>query len=134
MGVLYGSAVEDVITGLSIVRKGWRSVNYNPAREAFLGAPCKALEQILVQQKRWAEGEFQILVSKQSPLCHAYGKLSVGLQMVYCHYTFWAPNSFPTLYYSIVPSLCLLKGIPLFPQVYLHYLYLINYYGIIIMI
>jgi hypothetical protein len=29
-------------------------------------------------------------------------------------------NSFPTLYYSIIPSLFLLKGIPLFPQVWIN--------------
>ncbi|KAI9115532.1 hypothetical protein K1719_013201 [Acacia pycnantha] len=117
MGLLYGCAVEDVITGLSIQYKGWKSVYYNPERKAFLGAPLMTLGQALVQQKRWAEGEFQILVSKYSPPWHAYGKLSVGLQLVYCYYCFWAPKSLPTLYYCIVPSLCLLKGIPLFPKI-----------------
>ncbi|XP_028785454.1 cellulose synthase-like protein E1 [Neltuma alba] len=117
MGLIYGCAVEDVMTGLSIHSKGWRSVYCNPERKAFLGAPLTTLGQVLVQQKRWAEGEFQILVSKYSPPWHAYGKLSVGLQMVYCNYCFWAPKSLPILYYCIVPSLCLLKGIPLFPKI-----------------
>ncbi|XP_054818246.1 cellulose synthase-like protein E1 [Prosopis cineraria] len=117
MGVLYGCAVEDVITGLSIHSKGWKSVYCNPERKAFLGAPVTTLEQVLVQQKRWAEGEFQILVSKYSPPWHAYGKLSLGHQMVYSHYCFWSTNTLPILCYCVVPSLCLLKGVPLFPEI-----------------
>ncbi|KAL5802174.1 hypothetical protein ACOSQ4_030479 [Xanthoceras sorbifolium] len=44
------------------------------------------------------------------------GKISFGLQLGYCHCSFWARSCFTTLYYSIVPSLYLLKGTPLFPQ------------------
>lgn len=117
MGVLYGCAVEDVITGLSIQRKGWKSVYYNPERKAFLGLAPTTLLQTLVQHKRWAEGELQILLSKHSPAWYANGRISLGLQMGYCSYNLWAPNCLPTLYYSIVPSLCLLKGIPLFPHI-----------------
>ncbi|XP_065862702.1 cellulose synthase-like protein E1 [Euphorbia lathyris] len=117
MGLKYGCPVEDVITGLSIQCKGWKSVYFNPERKAFLGIAPTTLPQTLVQHKRWSEGDFQIMFSKYSPLRYANGKISLGLQMCYCCYCFWAPNCLATLYYSTIPSLFLLKGTSLFPQV-----------------
>ncbi|KAF9666547.1 hypothetical protein SADUNF_Sadunf16G0240300 [Salix dunnii] len=117
MGLKYGCPVEDVITGLSIQCKGWKSVYLNPERKAFLGLAPSTLPQVLVQHKRWSEGDFQILLSKYSPAWYAHGRISLGLQLGYCCYCLWAPNCLATLYYSIIPSLCLLKGISLFPQV-----------------
>ncbi|KAJ7960951.1 Cellulose synthase, partial [Quillaja saponaria] len=117
MGLRYGCPVEDVITGLSIQSQGWKSVYLNPTREAFLGVAPTTLLQTLVQQKRWSEGDFQILFSRYSPAWFAYGRIGLGLQLCYCCYCFWAPNCLATLYYSIIPSLYLLKGISLFPQI-----------------
>ncbi|KAK9005226.1 hypothetical protein V6N11_042670 [Hibiscus sabdariffa] len=116
MGLKYGCPVEDVITGLSIQCKGWKSVYFNPERKAFLGVAPTTLAQILVQHKRWSEGDFQILLSKYSPAWFANGKISLGLQLGYCCYCFWASNCLAVLYYSLVPSLYLLSGIPLFPE------------------
>ncbi|KAL5974357.1 hypothetical protein ACLOJK_031021 [Asimina triloba] len=115
MGLKYGCPVEDVITGLAIQCRGWKSVYCNPARKAFLGAPPTTLEQVLVQQKRWSEGDLQIFLSKHCPLVRGRGKIPLALQMGYCIYCLWAPTSLPTLYYLIVPSLCLCNGISLFP-------------------
>lgn len=117
MGLVYGCVVEDVITGLSIQSRGWKSVYSNPKRKAFLGVAPNTLGQTLVQHKRWSEGQLQIAISKYSPIWYGFGKISMGLQMVYLCYDFWAVNSLATLCFSIVPSLCLLKGIPLFPKV-----------------
>ncbi|ESW18648.1 hypothetical protein PHAVU_006G058400 [Phaseolus vulgaris] len=116
MGLQYGCSVEDVITGLSIKCRGWKSVYYNPQRKAFLGVAPNTLPQALVQHKRWSEGGFQVLLSKHSPAWYAYGFISPGLQMAYCYYNLWVFLSWPTLYCCIIPSLYLLKGIPLFPQ------------------
>ncbi|PQQ03466.1 hypothetical protein Pyn_26872 [Prunus yedoensis var. nudiflora] len=66
----------------------------------------------LVQHKRLSEGSLQILLSKYSPAWYGHGKISLALQLGYCIVCCWA-----TLFYSIVPSLYLLKGISLFPQV-----------------
>jgi len=119
MGLQYGCSLEDVMTGLSIKCKGWKSVYYNPQRKAFLGVAPNTLPQALVQHKRWSEGCFQIFLSKHSPAWYAYGFISPGLQMAYCYYNLWVFLSWPTLYYCIIPSLYLLKGIPLFPQVWM---------------
>ncbi|XP_027170369.1 cellulose synthase-like protein E1 isoform X2 [Coffea eugenioides] len=117
MGLKYGCPVEDVITGLSIQCQGWKSVYPNPERPAFLGVAGTTLDQILVQQKRWSEGDLQILLSKYSPAWYGLGRIHIGLTMGYLIYCLWSPNCVAVLYYSIIPSLHLLKGIPLFPQV-----------------
>lgn len=121
MGVKYGCPAEDVITGLSIQMRGWKSVYFNPERKAFLGVATTTLPQTLVQHKRWSAGDFLILLSSYSPAWYARGKISFGLQLGYCCYSLWAPNCFATLYYTIIPSLYLLKGISLFPKVHIPY-------------
>ncbi|TQD96695.1 hypothetical protein C1H46_017697 [Malus baccata] len=117
MGLKYGCPVEDIITGLSIHCRGWKSVNCNPTRKAFLGLAPTTLPDMLVQYKRWSEGNLQILLSKYSPAWYAYGKISLGHQLGYLRYSFWAANCWATLVYSILPSLYLLRGTSLFPQI-----------------
>lgn len=117
MGLKYGCPVEDVITGLSIQCRGWKSIYYNPQREGFLGVAPVTLSQTLIQHKRWSEGDFQIFISKYCPFIYGHGRITLGLQMGYCTYCLWAPNSFPVLSYVIVPPLCLLNGISLFPSI-----------------
>lgn len=116
-GVRYGCPLEDVITGLQIQCRGWRSVYHNPARKGFLGMAPASLGQILVQHKRWTEGFLQISLSKYSPFVLGHMKIRLGLQMGYSVCGFWALNSFPTLYYVTIPSLCFLNGISLFPEI-----------------
>ncbi|KAJ9672427.1 hypothetical protein PVL29_025871 [Vitis rotundifolia] len=69
-----------------------------------------------IQDKRWSEGLFQILLSKYCPLLYGYGKVKLGARLGYCVYLVWAPTSSPMLYYMIVPPLFLLHGIALFPE------------------
>ncbi|ONH99324.1 hypothetical protein PRUPE_6G024800 [Prunus persica] len=116
MGLKYGCPVEDIITGLSIHCRGWKSVYCNPAREAFLGLAPATLPHILVQHKRWSEGNFHIFLSKYSPAWYAYGKIRLGHQLGYLRYSLWASNCLATLVYSTLPSLYLLRGASLFPQ------------------
>ncbi|TKY57407.1 Cellulose synthase protein E1 [Spatholobus suberectus] len=116
IGAIYKCLVEDVITGLWIQLQGWKSIYYNPPRKAFFGIAPTTLLHTLVQQRRWGEGELQISLSKYSPVWYGLGKINLGLLMGYCHYNYWVTTCLPILYYSIIPSLYLLKGIPLFPK------------------
>lgn len=117
MGLVYGFPVEDIVTGLSIQCRGWKSIYYNPRRYGFVGMAPISLEQCLVQFKRWCEGLFQIFISKYCPFIYGHGRINLSAQMGYCIYLLWAPLSFPTLYYVIAPALCLLHDVPLFPKV-----------------
>ncbi|KAK1316356.1 Cellulose synthase-like protein E6 [Acorus calamus] len=117
MGLKYGCPVEDVITGLSIQCRGWKSVYYNPKRPGFLGIAPTTLAQVILQHKRWSEGDLQIFLSRYCPFVLGRGKIPLGLQMGYCIYCLWASTSIPTLCYLIIPPLCLLKGTSVFPSV-----------------
>ncbi|XP_021905799.1 cellulose synthase-like protein E6 isoform X1 [Carica papaya] len=117
MGLVYGCLVEDMITGLSIQCRGWKSYYYLPDKAAFLGLAPNTLDLSLIQHKRWCQGMFQIFISKFCPFIFGHGKIKLGAQMGYCVYLSWALLSLPTFYYVMVPPLCLLKGIPLFPKV-----------------
>ncbi|KAL0715110.1 hypothetical protein Bca4012_064432 [Brassica carinata] len=118
MGVKYGCPVEDVITGLEIKCRGWKSAYLNPKNKAFVGMAPTNLHQMLVQHRRWSEGDFQVLLSEYSPVWYGQGKIGLGLILGYCCYCLWAPSSVPVLVYSVLTSLCLFKGIPLFPKVW----------------
>ncbi|XP_065632920.1 cellulose synthase-like protein E6 [Quercus suber] len=114
---LYGCPVEDIVTGLAIQCRGWRSIYFNPERKGFLGVAPATLLQSLVQLKRWSEGDFQIFASRYSPFVMGYKKIPLKLQLSYCYFLLWAANCLATLYYVVVPSLCLLRGISLFPEI-----------------
>ncbi|CAK7323343.1 unnamed protein product [Dovyalis caffra] len=116
VGLKYGYLLDDGMTGFSIRCRGWRSVYFNPERKAFLGLAPTTLLQTLTQHTRWSEGEFQILLSRHGPFFDGYKKIPLKLLLSYCIYFLWAANCFATLYYVIVPSLCLLRGISLFPK------------------
>ncbi|KAK3432266.1 hypothetical protein EUGRSUZ_E03847 [Eucalyptus grandis] len=117
MGLKYGCPVEDVLTGFAIHCRGWRSVYFNPERKGFLGVAPTTLLQSLVQHKRWTEGDLQIFLSQYCPLLYGHGKIPLKLQLSYCVYLLWAANCLASLYYVTIPSLCLLRGISLFPKV-----------------
>ena len=117
MGLVYGCPVEDIVTGLTIQCRGWRPIYHNPSRYAFLGIAATTLDQSLVQNKRWSEGMFQIFLSKYCPFIYGHGKIKLGAQMGYCVYLLWAAISLGTLCYAVAPSLCLLHGIRIFPEV-----------------
>lgn len=117
IGLKYDCPVEDVISGLIIQSRGWNSVYFSPPRKGFLGVAPTTVEQTLVQHKRWSEGNLKIFLSKYCPFLLGHGKIKLGLQMSYCIFGLWASNSFPTLYYIVIPPLCFLKGISLFPKV-----------------
>ncbi|KAI6691737.1 hypothetical protein NL676_019447 [Syzygium grande] len=117
MGLKYGCPMEDVFTGFTIQCGGWRSIYFNPERKGFLGVAPTTLLQSLVQHKRWTEGTLQIFLSQYCPLLYGRGKIPLKLQLSYCVYLLWAANCLASLYYVTIPSLCLLRGISLFPKV-----------------
>ena len=118
MGLKYGCPLEDVISGLAIQCRGWRSIYFNPERKGFLGVAPITLLDSLIQQKRWSEGGVQIFASRNCPLANGHKKIPLKLQLSYCPYSLVGANCLATLYYVTVPSMCLLRGISLFPKVW----------------
>ena len=90
---------------------------FNPERQGFLGVAPTTLLQSLGQHKRWSEGQFQIFLSMYCPFIYGHKNIPLKLQFSYSPYFLWAPNCMATLYYVAVPSLSVVGGISLFPEV-----------------
>jgi cellulose synthase/poly-beta-1,6-N-acetylglucosamine synthase-like glycosyltransferase len=117
IGIKYGYPIEDCITGVLIKCRGWKSAYCYPRRTGFLGLTPTTLEQALVQYKRWGEGHLQAFLSKCNAILLGHRKLRFGLIMCYISLGLWPLTCLPTWLYVIIPSLCFLQGISLFPKV-----------------
>ncbi|PIN10632.1 Cellulose synthase (UDP-forming) [Handroanthus impetiginosus] len=117
VGFRYFSLVEDFFTGFNLHCEGWKSVYIEPSRPCFLGASPTSLSELLVQHARWNVGLNQVSLSKFSPLVYGPLRMSTSQSMCYAEFAY-SPLYFLSLYVlAIVPQLCLLRGIPLYPEV-----------------
>ncbi|KAL3648806.1 hypothetical protein CASFOL_005209 [Castilleja foliolosa] len=117
VGALYNTVVEDSMTSLILHSKGYDSVWIDPARPCFLGSCPTNLHDMLVQQTRWAFGLLQMTLSKFSPLIYGPLRMSVFQSMCYAALTMDPLYVFPFYGLGIIPQICLLNGIPLYPKV-----------------
>ncbi|OMO54776.1 Cellulose synthase [Corchorus capsularis] len=105
-------------TGLNLHCKGWKSVYLTPPRPQFLGTSTTNLSDLLIQGSRWTSGLTDVAISKFCPLIYGPTKMSLLQSLCYAELAFW-----PLLYslslwgFALIPQLCLLNGIPLYPEV-----------------
>ncbi|KAJ4719006.1 Cellulose synthase [Melia azedarach] len=117
VGFMYHSLVEDYFTGFTLHCKGWRSLYLNPERPQFLGTSITNLNDLLIQNTRWSSGLVQVGISKFCPLIYGPLRMSLLQSTGYAEFSF-----FPLLYclslwcFATIPQLCLLLGIPLYPE------------------
>ncbi|KAG6393396.1 hypothetical protein SASPL_147637 [Salvia splendens] len=76
-----------------------------------------SLGDTLVQNTRWFLGLSQVALSKYSPLFYGALRMSVLQSMVYAELAYYAIYFLPVYILALVPQLCLLAGIPLYPEV-----------------
>ncbi|GLT42236.1 hypothetical protein SLA2020_162490 [Shorea laevis] len=119
VGFRYRSVAEDYFTGFMLHCKGWRSVYLSPSRPQFLGTGVTNLNDLLVQGTRWGSGVVEVGISRFCPLIYgpqqglpllqsmAYAELAI-FPLLYC-LSLWC--------FATIPQLCLLNGIPLYPEV-----------------
>lgn len=119
VGWIYGSTAEDVLTGLSIDIRGWGSVYCTPDPPAFLGCAPIGGPASLTQQKRWATGLLEILISKNCPIIHTiFANLQFRECLAYLYILFWGFRSIPELCHaSILPAYCLITNSNFLPKV-----------------
>ncbi|XP_048430513.1 cellulose synthase-like protein G3 isoform X2 [Pyrus x bretschneideri] len=119
VGFLYGSVVEDYFTGFHLHCKGWISVFCDPKRPQFLGSGITKLDELLVQGTRWSSGLVDVAISKFSPLIYGPFKTHTFLQsMCYAEIALFSIFYFLTLWcFAVIPQVCLLNSIPLYPEV-----------------
>lgn len=115
-GMIYGCAVEDILSGFVIHCKGWKSIYCNPKRSAFLGCAPNNLIDTLTQHKRWAVGHLELFTSKFCPYIYGIHRIPIAQRMCYSHYPLWSLSSMHIICYGLIPALCMLRGISLFPK------------------
>ncbi|KAG5560296.1 hypothetical protein RHGRI_003556 [Rhododendron griersonianum] len=117
VGFLYLSVAEDYFTGLvNLHCKGWKSVYCDPVRHAFLGASTTNLNDVLVQSTRWSSGLVEVALSRFCPLIYGPKKMSALQTMCYGELAFFPFYFFPLWCFAIIPQLCLLNGIAVYPE------------------
>ncbi|KAK4478175.1 hypothetical protein RD792_017457 [Penstemon davidsonii] len=117
IGYSYDCLLESTFTGYLLHCKGWNSVYLYPNRPCFLGCTTIDMKDALVQLMKWASGLVQVGLSKYSPLTYGISRMSILQSMCYGYFTFSHFFSVSCFLYGIVPQLCFLYGIPVFPKV-----------------
>ncbi|KAL0457064.1 UNVERIFIED_CONTAM: Cellulose synthase-like protein G3 [Sesamum latifolium] len=117
IGYSYDCLLESTFTGYLLHCKGWTSVYLYPERPCFLGCTTIDMKDALIQLMKWASGLVQAGLSKFSPLTYGMSKMSPLQSMCYGYFMFTHLFSIACLLYGIVPQLCFLYGVPLYPKV-----------------
>ncbi|KAK1353596.1 Cellulose synthase-like protein H1 [Heracleum sosnowskyi] len=118
VGWKYGSATEDILTGLGIQEKGWRSIFCTPEPPAFLGCAPSCGPSTMIQTKRWATGLLEILFSFKSPIISTiYGNLQFRQCLAYMWILIWGLRSIPELVYALLPAYCIISRSHFLPKV-----------------
>ncbi|KAJ4978476.1 hypothetical protein NE237_009256 [Protea cynaroides] len=105
VGLVYGSTTEDLLTGLSIHARGWRSVYPDLDSPAFLGCAPTGGPIIMTQMTRWITGFLEILFSIRNPILTTLAtKLQFRQSLAYLYIMLWGPYSLPEFCYALLPA------------------------------
>ncbi|KAI3695460.1 hypothetical protein L1987_78457 [Smallanthus sonchifolius] len=118
VGWLYGSAAEDMLTGINIHGRGWKSVICSPDPPGFLGCAPPTYPSSLTQQKRWAIGLLEILFTDKNPLLLTIkAKLWFRQALAYYWICLWGVRSIPEICYAFLPAYCIITGSHFLPKI-----------------
>ncbi|KAD3066535.1 hypothetical protein R6Q59_019242 [Mikania micrantha] len=118
VGWLYGSTTEDLLTGLGIHGRGWRSAVTSPDPLAFLGCAPATYPSSLKQWKRWVTGLFEILFTDKNPLLLTIkGNLWFRQALGYLFFSLWAVRPIFELSYATLPAYCIITGSHFLPKI-----------------
>ena len=117
VGFRYDSVAEDVMTAIYLQNHGWRSVYLNPTRPQFLGTTTTNLNEVLVQGTRWNAGVLDVGLSKYCPLICRPSRMQFLQKLATSWINFYPIDCLALLGFSVIPPLCFLYGITLYPKV-----------------
>ncbi|KAF5746090.1 cellulose synthase-like protein H1 [Tripterygium wilfordii] len=118
VGCLYGSTAEDILTGLVIHTRGWKSVYCKPNPPAFLGCAPSGGPSSMMQMKRWATGLLEVLLHKNCPIFGTlYGKLQLRQCLAYMLILVWGFRSIFEVCYAALPAYCIITDSSFLPKV-----------------
>ncbi|XLR34503.1 hypothetical protein HN51_043829, partial [Arachis hypogaea] len=112
IGWIYGSVIEDILTGFKIHCRGWRSIYCMPLRPTFKGSAPINLSDRLHQVLRWALGSVEIFFSRHYPLWYGFvgGRLRWLQSLTYINTIVYPFTSLPLVAYCFLPAICLHSG------------------------
>ncbi|XP_017240204.1 cellulose synthase-like protein H1 [Daucus carota subsp. sativus] len=118
VGWKYGSQSEDILTGLGIHRKGWKSMYCATEPASFLRCAASTVPGTMIQSKRWATVPLEIFLSSMRPISDTLnGNLSLRQCLAYMWLLTWSLRSIPELVYSLLPAYCIISGSRFLPEV-----------------
>ncbi|CAJ2627986.1 unnamed protein product [Trifolium pratense] len=117
VGFLYGTVCEDVHTGIMLNCNGWNSVYCDPPKPQFLGNSATNLNDLLIQGTRWSSGLLENGLRKVCPLLNCPLKVSLLQRLSFTYITCFPLFCLPLWCLAIVPQICLLSGVSLYPKV-----------------
>ncbi|KAJ0441468.1 putative cellulose synthase (UDP-forming) [Helianthus annuus] len=118
VGWLYGSTSDDILTGLGIHGRGWKSAITSSDMFAFLGCAPTTYPSTLKQQKRWGSGTIEILFTDKNPLLLTIkANLWFRQALAYLWLCLWPAHSVPEICYASLPAYCIITGSHFLPKV-----------------
>ena len=95
-----------------------------PNPQAFLGFAPSGGPTAMTQQKRWATGLLEVLLSKDCPiLATLFAKLHWRQCLAYLWIFTWGLRSIPELCYAFLPTYCIITNSHFLPKVPSHAFY-----------
>ncbi|RDX58392.1 Cellulose synthase-like protein G1, partial [Mucuna pruriens] len=117
VGFSYGILLESTITGYLLHCRGWRSAYLYPKTPCFLGCAPTDIKEGMLQLVKWLSELCLLGVSEYSPFTYGFSRMSIIHTFTYCFMTMSSLYAIVFILYGIVPQLCFLKGISVFPKV-----------------
>jgi len=118
VGWIYGSITEDVLTGLTIHEKGWRSELCTPSPIPFTGFAPGGGPTSMAQQKRWATGMLEIFICKHCPIISSlFRKLTLRQCLAYMWIINWGLQPVFEVCYACLLAYCIITNSNFLPQV-----------------
>lgn len=115
---MYGTMTEDILTGLTMHEKGWRSELCTPDPIAFIGCAPPDGPSSMSQQKRWTTGMLEIFFSKHCPIFGTiFGKLSFRQFLAYMWIINWGFRPVAQVCYSSLLAYCIITNSYFLPKV-----------------
>ncbi|XP_040872662.1 cellulose synthase-like protein H1 isoform X3 [Glycine max] len=118
MAWIYGSVTEDVLTGLTIHKKGWRSEFCMPSPIGFTGFAPGGGPNSMAQQKRWATGLLEMFFCKHCPIISTlFHKLTLRQCLAYMWIiNHWGLMSVFEVCYACLLAYCIITNSNFLPQ------------------
>lgn len=117
VGWIYGSVTEDVLTGLTIHEKGWRSELCTPSPIPFTGFAPGGGPTSMIQQKRWATGLLEIFFCRHSPIIGTlFRKLTLRQCLAYMWIINWGLQPVVEVCYACLIAYCIVTNSNFLPQ------------------